>query len=361
MTHLALASRGDALAPYLFSALRNRFPVAGELAVDLTPAQRYTVAARTFRPSRTAWVENFYKSSQAYRLRSANAGRQLAALDGDVDVVVQVHALFEVPGATSMLYIDCTHRQSAQSWPAWNPLQGAELQAWYDRERKQYHRAAHLFAFCEPTRRSLIEEYGVPAHRVTTTGAGINLQALPDLTGSAPVPTILFIGNDFVRKGGLVLLEAFREVRRVLPDAQLQLVGTDPRVPSQDGVQVFGRIRDRSVIEQLYRSASVFALPSYFDPFPLVLMEAMAFGLPVVSTRSCGIPEIVQDGRTGTLIDAGDVDALAAALIGTLSDPAAARRAGRAGRARVERKFRWETVVDRMSPALLGSRLRSTA
>ena len=67
-------------------------------------------------------------------------------------------------------------------------------------------------------------------------------------------------------------------------------------------MEVLGRISDRSPIERLYRQASVFALPSYFDPFPLVLLEAMAFGLPTVSSRSCGIPEIVEDGRTGTLV-----------------------------------------------------------
>ena len=99
----------------------------------------------------------------------------------------------------------------------------------------------------------------------------------------------------------------------------------------------------------------------YFDPFPLVLLEAMAFGLPTVSTRSCGIPEMVQDGLTGTLVEPGDVDALAGALIDTLSDPGAARRAGAAGRRRVEQLFTWETVVDRMAPALESLPVRSPA
>jgi starch synthase len=361
MTRLVLASRGDALTPYLFKSLRNRFPVAGELDVDLTAAQRYLTAGTTFRPSRTAWVERFYKSALAYRFRSQNAGRQLRALHEDFDAVLQVHALFNVPQVDSMLYIDCTHRQSAENWPQWNPLSGSDLDLWYERERAAYHRARHLFAFCEPTRRSLIDDYGVSPDKVTTTGAGVNLDQLPDVTGPAAIPTILFIGNDFVRKGGLVLLEAFRAVRAAVPGVRLQLVGTDPQIQPQDGVEVLGRIHDRSVIEQLYRQASVFAVPSYFDPFPLVLLEAMAFGLPTVSSRSCGIPEIVEDGRTGTMVAAGDAGALAAALIATLSDPATARRQGLAGRARVERLYTWDAVVDRMAPALQVDSLRSTA
>ncbi len=364
MTRLALASRGDALTPYLFQALREKFPVAGELSVDLTKTQRYLTALATVRPSRTAWVERFYKSSLAYRFRSRNAARQLAALGPEVDAVVQVHALFDLPDANTAIYIDCTHRQSAEHWPAWNPLTGDDLQNWYRRERETYHRAAHLFAFCEPTRRSLVEEYGVPAERVTTTGAGVNLTVLPTVAdagetaaNAAPTtpPTILFIGNDFVRKGGLVLLQAFRAVREAIPAAQLQLVGTDPRITPQEGVQVLGRIHDRSEVERLYRQASVFAVPSYFDPFPLVLLEAMAFGLPTVSTFTCGVPEIVVDGSTGTLVEAGDADALAGALIRVLSDPEWARSAGRAGRERVERLYTWDAVVDRMSPALLST------
>ena len=361
MTRLVLASRGDALTPYLFRALRHRFPVAGELAVDLTPSQRYLTAATTFRPSRTAWVERFYKSALAHRLRSDNAVRQLSQIQEGYDVVLQVHALFDVPQVESVLYIDCTHRQSAQYWPRWNPLTGNELTRWYDRERAEYHRARHLFAFCEPTRQSLLHDYGLPPDRVTTTGAGVNLDALPVLDGTADAPTILFIGNDFVRKGGPVLLEAFRTVRAVIPDARLQLVGTDPRIPRQDGVQVLGRIHERAAIERLYRKASVLAVPSHFDPFPLVLLEAMAFGLPTISTTSCGIPEMVEDGRTGTLVEAGNTAALADALIGTLSDQAAAQRMGAAGRARVERLYTWDAVVDRMAPALSGSSLRFTA
>lgn len=360
MTRLVLASRGDALTPYLFRSLRRKFPVAGQLDVDLTPTQRYLTAAGSFRPSRTAWVERFYKSTLAYRFRSRNAERQLRGLAG-YDAVVQVHALFDAPRADSLLYIDCTHRQSATQWPQWNPLTGSDLTRWYERERAEYHRARHLFAFCEPTRRSLIQDYGVPPERVTTTGAGVNLEELPELTGTTAAPTILFIGNDFVRKGGLVLLEAFRAVRAAVPGVRLQLVGTDPRIQQADGVEVLGRIYDRGTIERLYRQASVFALPSYFDPFPLVLLEAMAFGLPTVSTSSCGIPEIVEDGRTGTLVPTGDAAALATALIATLTDPVTARHQGLAGRSRVERLYTWDAVVDRMTPALHGDSLRSTA
>jgi len=356
---LALASRGDALTPYLRAALERRFGAVGRVEPELTAVQRLGVAALTVRPTRSAWAERFYKSVTATRLRSANAVEQLLALEERPDAVLQVHALFDQPVAPSVLYIDCTHRQSAALWPAWNPLRGRALDDWYRREQAAYDGAQHLFAFCEPTRRSLVEEYGISPDKVTVVGAGANLRRLPavrPLPLDAP-PTILFIGNDFVRKGGEVLLDAFDTVRRSVPDARLVLVGTRPAIAPREGVEVLGRVRDRSRIAELYRSASVFCVPSFFDPYPLVLLEAMAFGVPVVGTEQMGTPEMVVDGETGRLVRPGDASALADALLDVLKDPDAAEHRAAAARRDVERRFTWDHVVDRMTPALesLGS------
>jgi len=215
------------------------------------------------------------------------------------------------------------------------------------------HGAKLLFAFSEATRRSLIEDYGIAPEKVTVVGAGANLQQLPPvrpLPGGAP--TVLFIGNDFVRKGGEVLLQAFELVRRSVPDARLVLVGTRPSVAPQPGVEVLGRVHDRARIAELYRGAAVFCVPSFFDPFPLVLLEAMAFGVPVVTTRQTGTPEMVTDGDTGLLVARGDADALAAALVESLTDPDAAAVRAAAARRDVELRFTWDAVVDRMTPAL---------
>lgn len=354
---LALASRGDALTPYLDAALRRRFASVGQIDPELTFLQRYTVAALTFRPNRSRWAERFFKSTFAIRLRSSNAVRVIKAMPSTPDLVVQVHALFrqsEIPG---VLYIDCTHAQSANQWPGWNPLRGAALRDWYRRESEIYTEAKHLFAFSEPTRLSLISDYGVDPARVTVVGAGVNFLELPTLPASGRVqpegdPTILMIGNDFVRKGGLVLLEAFRQVVKVIPNAKLRLVGSHPGVPEQHGVEILGRIYDRERVAALYAEAAVFAVPSYFDPFPLVALEAMAFALPVVTTVQMGTPEMIVDGVTGRLVQPGDVDALAEALIDILLDPAAAARMGAAARRDIEQRLTWDAVVARMAPVI---------
>src|SRR4051812_9117855 len=111
---LALTSRGDALTPYLAAALRRRYPSLVEVSPELSRAQRLAVAASTARLPRSAWAERFYKSSWAYRLRSKNADRRLRALREPVSAAVQVHVLFETSAVPSLLYIDCTHHQSAE-------------------------------------------------------------------------------------------------------------------------------------------------------------------------------------------------------------------------------------------------------
>lgn len=349
---IVVASRGDALTPYLTEALARRYAVEGLLEPELSSWQRYLVAATTFRPSREQWIERFYKSEIGYLLRSRNARGQEIALRASDVAFFQIHGLFGLPGARTTLYIDCTHRQSADQWPAWNPLGRRALARWYGREGSAYHLAAHLFAFSEPTRRSLVDDYGVSPDRVTVVGAGVNFRDLPELAEPTSEPVVLFVGNDFARKGGRVLLEAFDLVRRRVPNARLLLVGATPAVAPQRGVEVLGRVHDRQRIAALYTEARVFCLPALFDPYPLVLLEAMSHGLPVVASTSCGIPEIVADGQTGHLVDSKDPRALAEVLVHLLDDPAAASRLGAAGRARVEQHFLWDDVVSRMAPVL---------
>ncbi|WP_328294548.1 glycosyltransferase family 4 protein [Kineococcus sp. NBC_00420] len=354
---LLLASRGDALTPFLFEELQRRYPVAGVLDTDLSRWQRVAVAATTFRPSRVRWAEHFFKSGLGYALRSRNAELLRRRSPDPQAPVFQVHALFDVTGGGgSLLYVDCTHRQSAASWPAWNPLRGRALERWYAQETAAYRAARHVFSFSTATRDSLVDEYGVDPARVSVVGAGAN-GGLPEHVahrGTSPghAPNLLFIGNDFARKGGHDLLTAFAQVRARFPGATLRLVGTRPEVPAQPGVEVLGRVHDREHIARLYAQADVFVLPSVFDPFPLVLLEAMARGVPLVTTASCGIPDVVRDQVEGHVVAANDPAGLAAALVRSLADPAHSSSMAATARLRVREEFTWQRVVDRMAPVL---------
>ena len=337
---------------HLFDALERRYyPMAGRINAALAPWQHYSVALATFHPSRGRWRERFWKNELAFQLQTRNGRAGLAQIRAPYDVVFQVHALFRTTAAPYVVYVDNTHRQTLAGWPIWNPLRGRALDRWLADEQAIYERATHLFTMGEPAAESLRAAYGIPAERVTNVGGGANFTTLPLLAETVREPTILFVGKDWRRKGGDVLIEAFRIVRAHFPGARLQIVGTT-EAPRGPGIEVFGRVTDRHQLADLYARASIFCLPSLFDPFPLVLMEAMASGLPCVASAVCGIPEIVVDGETGVLVPPDDAHRLATALLRLLTRPEEASAMGEAGRARIERQLSWDRVVDRMAPVL---------
>jgi glycosyltransferase involved in cell wall biosynthesis len=171
------------------------------------------------------------------------------------------------------------------------------------------------------------------------------------------VPSVLFVGKQFERKGGPLLLEAFRLVRARFADARLVIIG--PPTPPADGpgVEWLGNL-DKNRPDQwarlvgAYQNADVFCLPSLFEPFGIVILEAMFFGLPCVGTAEWAIPEMIANGETGYTAPRDDVKALAERLIALLSDRASAHRMGLAGRRRAEERFSWTTVAARMGEGL---------
>ncbi|MDX1630540.1 MAG: glycosyltransferase family 4 protein [Thermoanaerobaculia bacterium] len=113
----------------------------------------------------------------------------------------------------------------------------------------------------------------------------------------------------------------------------------------EDRVRLLGFRRD---VPDLLAAADLFVLPSRWDAFPTAILEAMAAGLPVVATRAGGIPEIVEDGRTGLLVSPGDPDQLAEALARLSECPELARRLGEAGRERARERFSLEAWRHRL-------------
>jgi glycosyltransferase involved in cell wall biosynthesis len=185
--------------------------------------------------------------------------------------------------------------------------------------------------------------------RLEVVHCGVDADAFrPAARGGGDPPVILCVGRLVAVKGQDVLLEAFARLRAGGSDARLVLVGDGEtraalaaqaaRLGVGEAVQLTGAV-GQDDIARWYARADVFCLPSYAEGVPVVLMEAMATELPVVTTTVAGIPELVQDGVSGRLVAPGDAGALTDALSGLLADPAARRRMGAAGRARVLEAF----------------------
>lgn len=178
-------------------------------------------------------------------------------------------------------------------------------------------------------------------------------------------PEILYVGRLVPEKGPLVLVEAMRILRDRGVDAHATLIGEGPhRAELEEAIERAG-LADRITlvgavghdeIPSWYEKADVFCLPSFAEGVPVVLMEAMACGLPVVTSAITGVPELVRDGISGLLVTPSRADQLADALAALATDPERRVELGRAGRATVVEQY----DIDRNVPALAGL-LRSVA
>jgi glycosyltransferase involved in cell wall biosynthesis len=197
---------------------------------------------------------------------------------------------------------------------------------------------------------------GLPAEKLVTVHYGLDStpetpsELTPEAAGvPADAPLVLAVGRLIEQKDHATLLRAFADV----PDAWLAILGWGPLEESTKAlaaelglagrVVVPGRVEPRDWL----RRADVFAHSSRWEGFGIVLLEAMLAGLPVVATRVSAIPEIVADGETGLLAEAGDSAGLAGHLRELLGDETLRRRLGDAGRARAQAEFSVAAMADR--------------
>jgi glycosyltransferase involved in cell wall biosynthesis len=178
-----------------------------------------------------------------------------------------------------------------------------------------------------------------------------------ELPSSDDGRTILSVATVQQRKGQLHLVEALARVRREQPAARLLLMGkvVEPAYAEavtaralelgvSEAVELAGFVSDAERDAAL-QSCAVFALASLEESSPVSIAEAMTLGKPVVATRVGGVPDLVQDGTTGSLVEHGDVPATAAALARLLADPAHRRACGEQAAARARRDFHPEAVA----------------
>jgi len=192
---------------------------------------------------------------------------------------------------------------------------------------------------------------------------------VPNVTGGLPVEAaagalegepgyLLFVGRLRIRKGVEVLLAALAELRRSFPSAVLRIAGGGEHGPALerraaelglgDAVVFLGSC-DGPRVRRLLAGAAALVVPSIYEGMPLVVLEAMAAGVPVVASAVSGIPEVVVDGETGWLVPPESPAALAAALGEALADPAEAARRGAAASQRILTRFTNASYASAMS------------
>jgi len=328
--------------------------------VELEGPWRWVGAAASFSPDRERWRSRYRIGASAFRLRSYRASRFVAGLAAQTDVVLQIGATFDSGasqrGLPTLVLCDSNIRmaqdRSALPYTEAGTLDPGILRAIEGREQRIYRSSNGVLTLSERARTSFVEEFGIPRDRVTTIYAGPNA-ALPVTHRPATRrPVILFVGKQFERKGGDCLLAAFREIRQRMPDAELWIVGPAPR-ESQPGVrwlgfQSQGSPEGRAALAECFQSATVYCLPTRFEPLGISFIEAMHLGLPCVGTNVWAVPEMIVDGETGFVVPVDDASALADRILRLLADPSLAKAMGEAGQRRARAMFTWDHAVGRL-------------
>jgi glycosyltransferase involved in cell wall biosynthesis len=236
--------------------------------------------------------------------------------------------------------------------------------------RQSALRATHIVADSYATAHDLMAFYGLPAERITTIHSGVDVRFSPQVQGNdeperirgkyqlGAGPFILTVGTLQRRKNHLTLVRAFAELLRspaASPELRLVIAGGkgwlyDDVVAEvralglQERVCFMGFV-DEVDLPALYRTAAVFAFPSLYEGFGLPPLEALACGVPVVTSNASSLPEVV--GDAGLMVDPMDVQGLAAALACALADPAWRAEAVTRGTQRAA-QFTWQRAAQQL-------------
>lgn len=228
--------------------------------------------------------------------------------------------------------------------------------------RRAMRRASRVIAISGALAGFVRDVEGIEAGKIVTIRYGLEPPTL-DLAAARQaaraawgvddsVPVVGFFGRLIEQKGVDTLLEAWLQVSRQYPAARLVIVGDGKERPvlearaaalGLNGVRFAGWAADAAC---LMPGCDIIAMPSRWEGFGLVALEAMAAARPLVASRVSALPEIVVDLETGLLVPPGDAAALAEAIAGLLADPAWAQAMGQAGRARLVEAFSPGRMID---------------
>jgi glycosyltransferase involved in cell wall biosynthesis len=227
-----------------------------------------------------------------------------------------------------------------------------EVAQWSQRQAQAARWASSVCVSTRWAAASMTDDYGVAAERVHVVGMGHRPRPHEARARNWSRPRFLFVGVDWGRKNGDAVLRAFARVREVEPAASLDVVGNHPRL-ELPGVVGHGFLpredpRAQQRLDDLYAQATVFVLPSRFDPAGVAYLEAASAGLPVIATTEGGAGEML--GSAAISVHPDDDAGLVAAMR-RLADPDIARRLGADG-ARAAAGSTWPAVAGRIISTL---------
>jgi glycosyltransferase involved in cell wall biosynthesis len=347
----------------LDAALRSGLGTAPEIDarfVGLTPLGRFERALATRPVPLLAGAHLDFRTLRWHLVQALRArtqlNRELRRWPADVAHIHSHSIALTMPALMRALPVVLSLDATVHGWwamPGW-PLShryaSITIAPSMALERRALRAAALVLAWTGWAQRDVERE--APGANVVEHHPGLDLQHYrPAPRRERERPRVLFIGGRFVEKGGPDLLQALGQT--LAEDVELDIV-TQDHVAERPGVRVHRLGPSDPQLLDLQQQADLLCLPTYADTNPWALLETMACGTPVLSTRVGGIPELLDDGRAGALVEHGDARALGETLRALLADPQ--RRAELAGQARRRCERRYDA---RRQFARLAERLRA--
>jgi glycosyltransferase involved in cell wall biosynthesis len=266
----------------------------------------------------------------------------------------QMQSLYNtsVPGVPYFVYTDHTHLSNL-NYPDFDRRELRSPQ-WIALERSIYECATVVFTRSTDVAADLVRYYNISPDKIECVYAGSNVDVKnagePNNNGYSN-KRIIFVGVDWLRKGGAELQEAFRTVLKSHPDAHLTIAGSNTPVDLPN-CTVLGPV-NASDLSRYYTEASVFCLPTKREPFGIAFVEAMMHRLPIVATAVGAVPDMVEHGVNGFLVEPGKAEPLAQALCTLLDSPQLCQQFGRRSYDKAVERYTWEGTGQRIRNRIL--------
>jgi glycosyltransferase involved in cell wall biosynthesis len=236
-------------------------------------------------------------------------------------------------------------------------------------EERMLERSNRIIAVSDFTRRELLQYYKVKEAKIRVIHNGVKvdkfkpaadkLKAKTELGFNPEDKAILSVGRLYARKGLFTLIESMALVKRKFKNAKFiiagkglsnemrKLVSYATKLGVKDNIVFTGYFPDKK-LPKLYQAADIFAFSTFYENLPFAVLEALSTGLPVVTTTVGGIPEMIDSGKNGFLVEPANSRALADRILYYLEHPTAASEMGLLARKTVENHFDWRLIVKKV-------------
>ena len=236
-------------------------------------------------------------------------------------------------------------------------------------EKKLMNRSDALIAVSKYTVNELTDLYGINPEKIHVIYNGVDTQKFKPRPNKTQLrkqfslepdkKIILFVGRLYHRKGLEPLLRSIHQVLKEFSNVTFAISGTGfkekeeslrnlaKKLDIENHIKFLGYIADEKLPE-LYSASDIFVLPAIYENFPFAILEAQSSALPVISTNVGGIPEFLEDGKNGFVIEAGDERELTKKLLKLLENPVLAKQMGATGRELIEKNLSWDIITNQV-------------